>query len=64
MTSHHPQPEDPDITDRFPGWEIERGTDGLLHARLAGTDPPLVVSGENETSLRDQIRAIALRMHS
>lgn len=32
-----------------------------MHALLVGTDPPLVVSGEDETCLRDQIRATALR---
>jgi len=61
MTSQHHQPEDPHTAGRFPGWEIERGTDSPLHAWLAGTDPPLVVCGEDEASLRDQIRAVALR---
>lgn len=32
-----------------------------MHAWLFGTDPPLVVSGEDETGLRDQIRAMAWR---
>jgi len=61
MTGQNPRSADPDLADRFPGWEIERGTDGLLHAWLVGTDPPLVVSGQGEASLRDQIRDVALR---
>jgi len=55
------QPADPDLAARFPGWEIEHGADGLLHTWLIGTDPPLIVSGKDEASLRDQIRAAALR---
>lgn len=61
MTGQDPRSVDPELSARFPGWDIKRGTDGHLHARLAGTDPPLVASGEDETDLRDQIRAIALR---
>lgn len=60
MTGQCSPSVDPELSARFPGWDIERGTDGLLHAWLVGTDPPLVVSGEDEESLRDQIRAIAL----
>src|SRR6266699_2716220 len=56
-------PVDPDIAAQFPGWEIERRSDGLLHAWLAGTDPRLVVTGEDTAALRDQIMSIALRAH-
>jgi hypothetical protein len=49
-----------DLSDRFPGFDVERGPDGLLHAWLAGTDPPLIVTGKDEADLRDQIRAVAL----
>jgi hypothetical protein len=61
MTGECPRPEDLGLAARFPGWQIERGAGGLLHAWLVGTDPPLVVSGPDEADLRDQIRAIALR---
>jgi len=61
MTGQRPRSADPDIAAQLPGWEIKRGNDGLMHAWLVGTDPPLVASGEDETDLRDQIRAIALR---
>ena len=60
MTGQCPGPADAGLADRFPGWEIELGTDGLLHAWLAGTDPPLVVCAADEADLRDQIRIIAL----
>ena len=39
----------------FPGWTAWRAVSGLLHARKAGTDPPLIVSGEDAVDLRDQI---------
>jgi hypothetical protein len=60
MTDAAPWLGDADIASRFPGWEIERRADGLLHAWLAGTNPPLIISGTDEASLREQIRAAAL----
>jgi len=56
-------PADQDSAARFPGWEIEKRDDGLIHAWLIGTDPPLIVSGKDEADLRDQIRSAALRAH-
>jgi hypothetical protein len=47
MTVRRSRPADPDLAAQFRGWEIERGTDGLMHAWLVGTDPPLVVSSED-----------------
>jgi hypothetical protein len=63
MISQWPQSADLDLADRFPGWDVERRTDGL-HAWLVGTDPPLVVRSEDEESLRDEIRSITLQPHS
>jgi hypothetical protein len=40
MTSQHSSPDDPELADRFPGWQIEQGADGMLHAWLIGTEPP------------------------
>lgn len=60
MTDAGPWQGDAGLAARFPGWEIERRADGLPHAWLVGTNPPLVVSGADEATLRDQIRAAAL----
>jgi hypothetical protein len=60
MTGAEPQPGDAGLAARFPGWDIERRADGLLHAWLVGTNPPLIVSGKDEAGLRDEIRAAAL----
>jgi len=58
MTGKRP---DPDPAALFSGWEVKQRADGLLHAWLIGTDPPLIVTGKDEASLRDQIKAAALR---
>ena len=39
----------------FPGWTAWRAASGLLHARKHGTEPPLIVRGEDAVDLRDQI---------
>ena len=39
----------------FPGWTAWRAVSGLLYARKAGVNPPLIVSGEDAVDLRDQI---------
>jgi len=39
----------------FPGWQAWRAVSGLLYARKAGTNPPLLVRGEDAEDLRDQI---------
>jgi hypothetical protein len=60
MTGQGPQPADPDLAARFPGWDIERGTDGRLHAWLIGTDPSLTAIADDEAGLRARIREMAL----
>lgn len=45
-----------DVAREFPGWDISKGTGGLWHARLRGSDPPVMTSGEDPTDLRDEIR--------
>ena len=61
MTSQSPRSADLELAARFPGWDVERGADGLLHAWLVGTDPPLVVRSADEAGLRKEIRSIALQ---
>jgi hypothetical protein len=39
----------------FPGWTAWRAVSGLLYARKAGVNPPLIVPGEDAVDLRDQI---------
>ena len=39
----------------FPGWTAWRAVSGVLHARKTGTNPPLIVRGEDAIDLRDQI---------
>ena len=45
-----------DVAREFPGWDISKGTGGLWYARLRGSDPPTMASGEDPTDLRDEIR--------
>jgi hypothetical protein len=40
---------------QFPDWTAWRAVSGLLYARQADTDPPLLVRGEDAEDLRDQI---------
>ena len=45
------------IGDEFPGWEAWQGLiNGLWHARLVGSTPPVMVHGESPGDLREQIR--------
>ena len=45
------------IGDEFPGWEAWQGlVNGLWHARLAGSTPPVMVHGESPGDLREEIR--------
>lgn len=61
MTNQWPLSADLERAVRLPGWDVERGADGLLHAWLVGTDPPLIVRSEDEAGLREEIRSIALQ---
>jgi hypothetical protein len=46
------------ISHEFPGWEAWQGlVNGLWHARLVGSTPPLMVHGESPDDLREQIRS-------
>jgi hypothetical protein len=45
------------IGDEFPGWEAWQGlVNGLWHARLVGSTPPVMVHAESPEELREQIR--------
>jgi len=45
------------IGEEFPGWEAWQGLiNGLWHARLIGSTPPVMVHGESAEELREQIR--------
>jgi hypothetical protein len=45
------------ISEEYPGWEAWQGLiNGLWHARLVGTTPPVMVHGESPDDLREQIR--------
>lgn len=45
----------------FPRWEVWRGVDRMYYAGLRGSDPRVVVRGEDAVDLRDQIRRVILR---
>jgi hypothetical protein len=45
----------------FPHWEVWRDVDRLYYARLSGSEPQVVVRGEDAVDLRDQVRAVILR---
>ncbi len=48
------------ISQEFPGWEAWQGLiNGLWHARLIGSTPPVMVHGESPGDLREQIRSRA-----
>lgn len=50
------------ISDEFPGWEAWQSLIGKQwHARLKGAEPPVMVHGNNEDDLRNQIREIAAK---
>jgi hypothetical protein len=45
------------IAEEFPGWDAWQGlVNGLWHARLVGTTPPVMVHGETPADLRELIR--------
>ena len=45
------------IGEQFPGWEAWQGlVNGLWHARLLGSTPPVMVHGESPDDLREMIR--------
>ncbi len=45
------------IAEEFPGWEAWQGlVNGLWHARLLGTTPPVMVHAESPGELRELIR--------
>jgi hypothetical protein len=58
-------PEEPDTfwpyAREFPDWEVWRGVDQMLYAKLAGPAPAVIVRGEDAEDLRDQIRGAILR---
>jgi hypothetical protein len=45
----------------FPHWAVWREVDRLYYARLSGSDPQIVVRGEDVVDLRDQVRAAEVR---
>jgi len=45
------------ISEEFPGWEAWQNlVNGLWHARLTGSTPPVTVHGESPDELRERIR--------
>jgi hypothetical protein len=45
------------VGEDFPGWEAWQGlVNGLWHARLRGSTPPVIVHAESPEELREQIR--------
>ena len=41
--------------DEFPEWRFWRGQNGLLYARLPGTDPLVIVHAQDPAGLRAQM---------
>jgi hypothetical protein len=52
------------IQAEFRGWEAFQGVDRRWHARLRGTETPVMVHGEDLIDLRDQIRRAVPRPKS
>jgi hypothetical protein len=50
-------PEARRINEEFPGWEAWVGlVNGLWHARLVGSTPPVMVHDDSPEGIRRQIR--------
>ena len=48
------------IGAEFPGWEAWQGlVNGLWHARLIGSTPPVMVHGNSAADIREAIAALA-----
>jgi hypothetical protein len=48
------------IGEEFPGWEAWQGlVNGLWHARLAGSTPPVMVHGDSPADIREAIAGLA-----
>jgi hypothetical protein len=45
-----------EVAREFPDWKISKASGGLWYARLRESTLPLVISGEDPTDLRDEIR--------
>lgn len=41
--------------DEFPGWRVWKAENQRYYARLPGTEPLVIVHGEDPVSLRDEI---------
>jgi hypothetical protein len=44
------------IGGEFPGWEAWQSLNGLWHARIIGSVPPVMVHADTEYEIRDKIR--------
>ena len=51
----------PRLPDGSHRWHLRVDDDGQLTAMLAGSEPPVTVSGDSLASLRRQIRDVTLR---
>jgi hypothetical protein len=45
------------IGEEFPGWEAWQSLNGLWHARIIGSVPPVMVHADTAYEIRAQIRA-------
>jgi hypothetical protein len=52
-----------DLEREFAEWQFSVGVDRLPHARRPKTSPPVWLTGEDWTDLRDQVRAWIARRH-
>lgn len=50
-----------EVGRRYPEWHCWRGVDRLYYARLRGTDPPVLVRGEDPLDLQDMIQGAIYR---
>jgi len=44
-----------------PHWDVRVGRGGKLTATLVGTQPPIVLTAEDEESLRKQVKTLIMR---
>ena len=49
-----------DLEHRYPGWRAwQSARNGQWHARLAGSQPPVLLHDDNPSGLGEQIKALA-----
>ena len=54
-------PAQRDLGAPGPYWDVRVGRGGKLTATLIGTDPPFILTADDEESLRKQVKTLIMR---